>query len=115
MTIASEASTTSALRVRSDGQLAILHGEGNGPLDALTHALALGFDILSYEQHSMGRGSDAKSVAFVEIATPGRVTLWGAGIHENIVTASILAVLSAVNRALKRGVLDQGMQPAVAG
>lgn len=103
------------LRVRCDGQLAILHGEGNGPLDALTHALALGFDILSFEQHSMGRGSDARSVAFVEIGTPTRVTLWGAGIHENIVTASLLAVLSAVNRGLRRSALDHAMQPAAVG
>ena len=102
------------LRVRCDGQLAVLRGEGNGPIDALVHALALGFDVLSYEEHSMGRGSNARAVAFVEIATPSRITLWGAGIHENIVTASLLAVISAVNRALRRGALDHAMQPAVA-
>ena len=60
----------------------------------------------------MGRWSEAKAVAFVEIGTPARFTLWGAGIHENIVTASMLAVLSAVNRALRRGALDHAMQPA---
>ena len=102
------------LRVRCDGQLAVLHGEGNGPIDAMVHALALDFDVLSYEEHSIGRGSDARAVAFVEIATPSRITLWGTGIHESIVTASLLAVLSAVNRGLRRGVLDHAMQPAVA-
>jgi hypothetical protein len=41
--------------------------------------------------------------------------LFGAGIHENIVTASLLAVLSAVNRALQRGLLDDAMPSASAG
>jgi 2-isopropylmalate synthase len=102
------------LRVRCDGQLAVLEGEGNGPIDALVHALGLPFEVLSYEEHSMGRGSDAKAVAFVEIVTPSRITLWGAGIHPNIITASMLAVLSAVNRALRMGALDHAMQPAAA-
>ena len=60
----------------------------------------------------MGSGSDARAVAFVEITTPARATLFGVGMHENIVTASLLAVLSAVNRALQRGLLDDSMPAA---
>jgi 2-isopropylmalate synthase len=73
------------------------------------------FDVLSYEEHSMGSGSDARAVAFVEITTPARATLFGVGLHENIVTASLMAVLSAVNRALERGLLDDSMPAATAG
>ena len=103
------------LKLRCDGQGAVLHGEGNGPIDALVDALGFRFDVLSYEEHSIGSGSDARAVAFVEITTSARATLFGAGIHENIVTASLLAVLSAVNRALQRGLLDDSMPSASAG
>lgn len=104
-----------ALKLKCNGQGALLHGEGNGPIDAIVDALGLRFDVLSYEEHSMGSGSDARAVAFVEITTPARATLFGVGLHENIVTASLMAVLSAVNRALQRGLLDDSMPAATAG
>jgi 2-isopropylmalate synthase len=103
------------LKLRCQGQGTVLHGEGNGPIDAIVDALGFRFDVLSYEEHSIGTGSDARAVAFVEITTPARATLFGVGIHENIVTASLLAVLSAVNRALQRGLLDDSMPAASAG
>jgi 2-isopropylmalate synthase len=46
----------------------------------------------------MGLGSEARAAAFIEITTPSRSTLFGVGVHPNILTASILAVLSAVQR-----------------
>jgi 2-isopropylmalate synthase len=103
------------LKLKCNGQGALLHGEGNGPIDALVDALGLRFDVLSYEEHSMGSGSDARAVAFVEITTAARTTLFGVGLHENIVTASLMAILSAVNRALQRGLLDDSMPAATAG
>jgi len=112
LTSARETGEHLTLKLRCHGQGAVLHGEGNGPIDALVDALGFRFDVLSYEEHSIGTGSDARAVAFVEITTSARATLFGAGIHENIVTASLLAVLSAVNRALERGLLDDGMQSA---
>ncbi len=102
------------LKLKCNGQGALLHGEGNGPIDAIVDALGLRFDVLSYEEHSMGTGSGARAVSFVEITTPARATLFGVGLHENIVTASLLAVLSAVNRALQRGLLDDAMPVATA-
>ena len=75
-----------------------LSGKGNGPIDALVHALGLPLDVLSYEEKSMGLGSEARAAAFIEVTTPDRTTLFGVGIHANILTASILAVLSAVQR-----------------
>ena len=93
------------LNIVRDGQPMQLTGRGNGPIDALVHALALPFDVLSYEEKSIGKGSEARAAAFVEITTPSRVTLFGVGVHANIITASILAVLSAVRRADARGLL----------
>lgn len=95
------------LNVVRGGQPMQLTGRGNGPIDALVHALGLPIDVLSYEEKSIGKGSEAKAVAFVEITTPSHATLFGAGMHANIITASILAVLSAVRRADARGLLPQ--------
>jgi 2-isopropylmalate synthase len=96
-------------------QGATLSGRGNGPIDALIDALGLRCDVLSFEERSMGSGSDAKAVAFVEITTPSRVTLFGSGVHANIVSASLLAVLSAVNRAMSQGAIDDSMPMAGGG
>jgi 2-isopropylmalate synthase len=102
------------LNIMRGGQPMQFTGRGNGPIDALVHALALPFDVLSYEEKSMGKGSEAKAAAFVEITTPSRVTLFGVGVHANIITASILAVLSAVRRADARGLLPAPSQVASA-
>jgi 2-isopropylmalate synthase len=98
------------LNITRNGKPVQLTGRGNGPIDALVHALSLPFDVLSYEEKSIGKGSEAKAVAFVEITTPSRVTLFGVGMHGNIITASILAVLSAVRRAEARGLLRERTQ-----
>jgi 2-isopropylmalate synthase len=103
------------LKLKCREQGTVLHGEGNGPIDALVDALGLQFDVLSYEEHSVGSGSGARAVAFVEITTPARATLFGVGVHENIITASLLAVLSAVNRAMRRRLLDDSIPAASAG
>jgi 2-isopropylmalate synthase len=100
------------LSYTQDGRTVQVAGRGNGPIDALVHALALDFDVLSYEEKSIGNGSEARAVAFVEITTPSRVTLFGVGIHANIITASILAVLSAVRRATRRDLLSAREQQA---
>jgi 2-isopropylmalate synthase len=80
-----------------------LIGEGNGPIDAFLRALNLSLWVHSYEERSMTQGSDATAVAYIELSgdcIPG--SLYGVGIHSNIVTASLLAVLSGVNRAIDR-------------
>jgi 2-isopropylmalate synthase len=101
-----------SIRLSYHGQGAMLIGRGNGPISALIDSLGLPCDVLSYEERSVGSGSDAKAVTFLEITTPSRVTLFGVGMHANIVTASLLAVVSAVNRALQRGVLSEAMPRA---
>ena len=83
------------------GTALTLEGRGNGPIAAFTSALGeLGVDVrvLDYHEHAMSAGGDATAAAYVECAVDGRV-LWGVGIDPNIVTASLKAVVSAVNRA----------------
>jgi 2-isopropylmalate synthase len=93
----------------------ILHGSGTGPIDAAVRALDLPIDIVGYDEHACGTGSDAKAVAYVEILTPPGITLFGVGLHANIVTASLLAVLSAVNRAISCGAIQHRAKSDRAG
>ncbi|MBD3882036.1 2-isopropylmalate synthase [Phormidium tenue FACHB-886] len=79
-----------------------VNGYGNGVIDAFLNALNLNMRVHHYEERSLSQGSNALAVAYVEVAgEPVKGTLHGVGIHSNIVTASLLAVLSAVNRALQ--------------
>ncbi|MQA80767.1 MAG: 2-isopropylmalate synthase [Streptosporangiales bacterium] len=80
-----------------------LHGTGNGPVAAFVDAIGrAGFDLrfLDYSEHALTAGDDAQAAAYVECAIAGRV-LWGVGVDENIVTASLKALVSAVNRAAR--------------
>ena len=104
-----------ALSIESDGRLETWHGQGSGPIDAMVKAIGLPFDVLSYEEHSRGEGSGAKAVSYIEITTRSRRTLFGAGMHSNIITASLLAILSAVNRAIAQGALPARAKDAKTG
>jgi 2-isopropylmalate synthase len=103
------------LQVEREGRPESWHGQGSGPIDAMVKAVGLPFDVLSYEEHSRGQGSGAKAVSYIEITTRSRRTLFGAGMHSNIITASLLAVLSAVNRAVAQGALPERADSALTG
>jgi 2-isopropylmalate synthase len=78
-----------------------LQGRGNGPIAAFVDALAsVGHvvRVLDYAEHALSSGDDARAAAYVECAIGERI-LWGVGVDANIVTASLKAVVSAVNRA----------------
>src|SRR5271169_2678853 len=94
-----------SLQVERDGRPETWLGQGSGPIDAMVKAIALPFDVLSYEEHSRGQGSAANAVSYIEITTRSRRTLFGVGMHSNIITASLLAIVSAVNRAVAQGAL----------
>jgi 2-isopropylmalate synthase len=90
-----------AVEVGVDGTEHEIEGVGNGPISAFCDALgSLGIEVrvLDYSEHALSAGSDAQAAAYVECEIGGRV-LWGVGIDTNTVTASLRAVLSAVNRA----------------
>jgi 2-isopropylmalate synthase, yeast type len=80
-----------------------LTATGNGPIDAYVnalHSVDVRVRVLDYHEHAMSAGGDAQAAAYVECEVDGR-TVWGVGLDANIVTASIRAVTSAVNRALR--------------
>lgn len=81
-----------------------ISGFGNGPVDAFVHALKssdLGiepFDIVSYSEHSLGSGAEARAVAYFEIKSAAGISTFGAATDTNIEVASLKAILSALNR-----------------
>jgi 2-isopropylmalate synthase len=78
-----------------------IHGIGNGPIDAFVSALqhqGLAIRVLDYHEHAIASGADARAVAYVELRI-GERTMFGVGVHRNIVTASLNAVLSGLRRA----------------
>ncbi|MBE1534992.1 2-isopropylmalate synthase [Actinomadura algeriensis] len=92
-----------ACDVRVDGEIREIEGLGNGPVSAFEDALAtVGIDVrvLDYAEHAMSAGGDARAAAYVECDVNGS-TVWGVGIDGNIVTASLKAMLSAVNRVAR--------------
>jgi 2-isopropylmalate synthase len=82
-------------------------GEGNGPVSAFVDALgSIGYQVrvLDYTEHALSSGGDAKAAAYVEAEVGGGEdahVLWGVALHESIVTASLAAVIAAINRALR--------------
>ncbi|MEU4780792.1 alpha-isopropylmalate synthase regulatory domain-containing protein, partial [Micromonospora sp. NPDC023633] len=88
-------------RVGLGGEPRSLTAVGNGPIDAYVNALqsvGVAVRVLDYHEHALSSGGDAQAAAYVECEVDGR-TVWGVGTDANIVTASVKAVTSAVNRA----------------
>ncbi|GLZ40900.1 2-isopropylmalate synthase [Actinokineospora sp. NBRC 105648] len=89
--------------VEVEGEEHEVSGTGNGPIAAFVDALAtVGYDVrvLDYSEHALTSGDDARAAAYVECAI-GEKVLWGVAVDSSIVTASLRAVVSAVNRAHK--------------
>ena len=91
--------------VSVDGEEKQISGIGNGPIDAFFQALAgigiVGYEFISYQEHAISKGSDAKAISYIELKIPGNGHIFGVGIHSNINVASLLGIISAINRSLK--------------
>jgi 2-isopropylmalate synthase len=87
--------------IQVNGVERLVRGAGNGPIAAFVDALgrdaATAVEVLDYHEHALGEGAGATAVAYVEARVAGK-TRWGVGIDSNILTASLKAVVSAVNR-----------------
>jgi 2-isopropylmalate synthase len=89
--------------MKKDGKEKDIEGKGSGPIDAFVDAMrketGKEIKVFSYSEHSVGVGADATAIAFVEAEVDGK-HLYGVGRSANIVSASLIAVTCAVNRAL---------------
>ena len=97
--------------VRLDAEVVVgsrslsIHGAGTGPIDAFVEGLAAAtgetLRVLDYHEHAIGSGSDARAVAYLELRV-GEQTLFGVGIDANMVSASLKAIVSGLQRAQAR-------------
>lgn len=95
------------LEIEIDGETQHLRGEGNGPISAILNALQLPIDVLNYEERSIGSGANAKALALVELQVKGTgKSAFGAGMHDNIVTSSIEAIIACTNRLIEQDLLS---------
>ena len=88
-----------------NGKVSSIEGRGNGPLDALCKALRsflkISLEISTYDEHALERASSSRAAAYISIHEDNSDKMyWGAGVDGNINTASIHALVSAVNRLL---------------
>ncbi|MDR3396412.1 MAG: 2-isopropylmalate synthase [Pandoraea sp.] len=89
------------------GQRTTVSGTGNGPLDALMHAMRTPVRVQHYEERALTQGADARAIAIAEMAGETIVgSAFGVGIDANLTTASIRAVISGINRAYARSEAD---------
>ena len=94
---------TLTVELTDGGEPVTLYGEGNGPIAAFVAALGshgVKVSVLDYAEHALSEGGDATAAAYVECAV-GDDVLWGVGIDPSITTASLKAIISAVNRSLR--------------
>ncbi|CAI8905417.1 2-isopropylmalate synthase [Pseudomonas sp. IT-P74] len=77
-------------------------GKGNGALEALVAGLPVPVEIMDYNEHAIGAGTNAKAAAYIELRVNGERAVHGVGIDENITTASFKALFSALNRSLSQ-------------
>jgi 2-isopropylmalate synthase len=100
-TASDDGHVTVRARLTSGGTTATISGRGNGPISALVHGLredlGVEIEVLDYAEHALGAGEEATAVAYVEVRSHGDAR-WGVGMDPNITTASMKAVLSALER-----------------
>jgi 2-isopropylmalate synthase len=85
------------------GQEVELSGHGNGPIAAFCNILQsydVDVRVLDFHEHALSAGGDASAAAYLECAIGGDV-FWGVGVDPNTTTASLKAVVSAINRAIR--------------
>jgi 2-isopropylmalate synthase len=96
-------------RLVIDGVETLLTGAGNGPVDAFVHALREGtgadIHVVAYHEHATGTGEDATAVAYVQLRA-GTRAVYGVGLDPNIVTATLKAVIAALNRGSAQGAIS---------
>lgn len=93
------------LTVEMNGETKEVIANGNGRLDAVSNAvrdsLGVSFSELTYEEHALTIGSSSQAISYVGITLDNGKLVWGAGVNDDIIAASINALFSAINRGLQ--------------
>ncbi len=87
-----------------EGEVQEITASGNGRLNAVNNAVkkifGIEFSNLTYEEHALTVGSSSQAITYVSVTLENGKTVWGAGIHDDIIASSINALFSAVNRSI---------------
>ena len=99
-------SVTVKMRVNIDGKIYNLEADGNGRLDAVSNGLrkteyAFDYKFITYSEHAISADSNSKAAAYICIADKNGKQYWGVGTHDDIILASVNALVSAINRMNK--------------
>ena len=90
--------------INQNGETFDISAEGNGRLDAVSNAikkhLCIDYTNLTYTEHALTSGSTSKAVTYVSITFGDGKTVWGAGVHDDIIASSICALMCAINRKI---------------
>lgn len=101
-----DGSRTGYVELEVKGKPTVFKAKGNGRLDAISNALQANTDVkysdVTYSEHALEIGSTSRAIAYIGITGADGQTSWGAGMDTDIITASILALFSAVNRMQKK-------------
>lgn len=92
--------------MKYNGKTDTIKADGNGRLDAVANAISaytgVSFSLETYQEHALERGTASRAVAYVSIADENGAVIWGSGIDNDIVNASVNALVSAVNRMITK-------------
>ena len=94
--------------IEVDGVAQSVSGRGKGLISSvlatLRQTFGLELEVVDYTEHALGKGTDAQAAAYLECVTPDGRTVWGVGIDEDVAAASVRAILSAANSAVREPV-----------
>ena len=92
------------ITINQNGEISDISAEGNGRLDAVSNAikkhLTIDYTNLTYTEHALTSDSTSKAVTYVSITFSDGKTVWGAGVHDDIIASSICALMCAINRKI---------------
>ena len=92
------------ITINQNGEISDISAEGNGRLDAVSNAikkhLTIDYTNLTYTEHALTSDSASKAVTYVSITFSDGKTVWGAGVHDDIIASSICALMCAINRKI---------------
>lgn len=107
---------TAHVTIEQNGERRVIDTNGNGRLDAVSNAIKMYFgvsyELATYEEHAISRGSSSKAAAYVEIVCQGK-KYWGVGIDEDIITSSIAALVTAANKMAKSENIIEGREERI--
>lgn len=97
-----EGGMSATIKLMANGAEQVVTATGNGRLDCVSNAIkkatGINYTLVSYSEHAMTKGSHSDAMAYVGIINGHGKVVWGAGTHSDIITASITALVSAINR-----------------